>query len=193
MPYDHKATTINLSRIVWRKGVLYVWRHQDVETIRCGRYNHSWDLSMPVKFFQILLSLFRVPKMSLQKEEIIRSGVDECSHKELWIEITWWTKSSWGGKSSGAFTSSLVLALNSASSSSSFSKERSHILVINAKQNFIIELDGWGKITTQSFNLEHSSYLLLTEFHIIEILTLVDYQMMKLLRLIVHVHSIQWK
>lgn len=41
---------------------------------------------------------------------------------------TWWTNRSCGGKSSGAFTCSWVFALNSASSSSSFSKERSHIL-----------------------------------------------------------------
>jgi hypothetical protein len=45
-----------------------------------------------------------------------------------WFKFTWWINNSWGGRSSGAFTCSLVLALNSASSSSSFSKERSHIL-----------------------------------------------------------------
>lgn len=62
-----------------------------------------------------------------------------CSkNKRIWEEITWWTKRSCGGKSSGAFTCSFVWALNSASSSSSFSKERSHILVIEKK-------NGWTK------------------------------------------------
>ena len=54
---------------------------------------------------------------------------------QVWRIVTWWTKRSWGGKSCGAFTCSLVLALNSASSSSSLSKERSHILVWKPTEN----------------------------------------------------------
>lgn len=59
-----------------------------------------------------------------------------------WAE-TWWTNSSWGGKFSGAFTWSFMLALNSASSSSSLSSDRSHILEISEpRMSHIILISG---------------------------------------------------
>lgn len=48
--------------------------------------------------------------------------------------MTWWTNKSCGGKSSGAFTWSSVWALNSASSSVSFSSVRSQILQTESKK-----------------------------------------------------------
>ena len=49
-----------VSSTLWGEGGLYVWRHQDVKTICCSRYNHSWNLGMPMKFFQVFLTLFKV-------------------------------------------------------------------------------------------------------------------------------------
>lgn len=57
---------------------------------------------------------------------------------------TWWTNRSCGGKSLGAFTCSLILALNSASSSSSRSNDRSHTLIMTCNGQVQCKMSfGW--------------------------------------------------
>lgn len=133
-------TTHSGSSVIRRQDILYVRRHQDVEAICCSGYDHPWDLRMPVKFFQVLLSLFMggMNEWVYRRNERMKLMIGilyYTQNKVIWREITWWTKRSCGGRSSGAFTFSFVWALNSASSSSSFSKERSHILEMEKKKS----------------------------------------------------------
>ena len=78
--------------------------------------------------------------------ETIIPGIWLCQWSSFKSFCPWWTKSSWGGKSWGVLTCSLVCALNSASSSSSFSKDKSHILQIQqiAKKTLDSVIDFFG-------------------------------------------------
>lgn len=131
-----------VSSTVWGKCTLYVWRHQDVKTICCSGYDHSRNLSVPMNFFQVLLTLYKDKEplplkwWNYRRNYSSSDIANSLEEKKKGIRrggFAWWTNRSCGGRSSGAFTCSFVLALNSASSSSSFSNERSHILVQEAK------------------------------------------------------------
>ena len=125
-----------------RYGCIYVARHQHVEAISCCRQDHRRYLWVPMHFFQIFLALpmgkWSYVKMLFQHNALeTKDGKMEmkailCKHLQRKFDgSTWWTKRSCGGKSSGAFACSFIFALNSASSSASFSNERSHILKTN--------------------------------------------------------------
>lgn len=118
------------SSIICRKWSFDIWRHQYVEPICSGGYDHSRYLWMPMNFFQVFLTLHIERIRCSIYVLLVRFYSNALFRKSL----TWWTKRSCGGRSAGAFTCSFVLALNSASSSSSLSRERSHILRMNVME-----------------------------------------------------------
>lgn len=89
-------------------------------------------------------------------EDILSTFWMQASSKEKFKRhITWWTKRSCGGKSVGALTCSFVLALNSASSSSSLSSERSHTLK-NRSEDTFIKLNAYSEDETSNHEISSS-------------------------------------